>query len=315
MKNGRGRGFPLGRAGGIAHPSGMKFTGLVFGLVGTFGLTVAAEEIRLWPGTAPGDSEAEARLEQSDKPSKPGEPVLRRVQDVAVPTIEHYAPKPEIDTGSCVLIAPGGGYNILAFQHEGTSLCEKFTEIGVHAVLLKYRVPRRAGRLAHEAPLQDAQRALGLVRSKAEEWGIDPRRIGMLGFSAGGNLTAFAGTEFAKRTYTEVDAADKLSARPDFLMLIYAAYIAETKPANSPSPIDSITAETPPTFLLVAGDDRFAPGSTAFYSALRKVKVPAELHIYEKGGHGFGIDRAKGPIAGWFEVLGSWMETRGLLKK
>ncbi len=189
--------------------------------------------------------------------------------------------------------------------------------LGVTGILLKYRVPRRPG-TAKDAPprqaLMDAQRALSLVRGRAKEWGIDPRRIGMLGFSAGGHLTAWASTNFDRRAYEPADAVDKVSCRPDFAVLVYPAYLV-AKEKDELSPEVRVTKETPPMFLAHAGDDPFRPqNSVLTYLALKRVGVPAELHVYASGGHGFGLRPSDRPCSTWPQRCGEWLKDQGLLK-
>ena len=194
--------------------------------------TGAAElkPLNLWPGKAPGDTNtlpAEADLTKTNENFIAGRRLIR-LGNVSTPTLTVYNPSPDKDTGAAVLICPGGGYNILAYDLEGSEVCEWLNSIGVTGVLLKYRVPRRPGLPGHTAPLQDAQRAMGLIRGQAKGLGIDPHRIGVLGFSAGGHLAAALSNNHTERTYPLVDDADKLSCKPDFAVLVYPAYLALT---------------------------------------------------------------------------------------
>jgi acetyl esterase/lipase len=181
---------------------------------------------------------------------------------------------------------------------------------------LKYRVPRRPGKESVEPveSLQDAQRAMSLVRSRAEEFGIDPKKIGMLGFSAGGHLTAKASTTFAKRSYQQIDDVDEVSSKPDFRVLIYPAYLVE-KDAAAIKPEFPISKETPPAFLAHAGDDPVTPESSLFYYlALKRAGVPAELHIYSTGGHGFGLRDAPSPSHTWPKRCEEWLRAGSWIK-
>lgn len=274
--------------------------------------SLAAERLTVdvWPGAAPG--EEASRLEEKVLPPR-GEKPVKRITDVARPTLTVYKPKPEKDTGAAVVICPGGGYNILAFDLEGTEVADWLNSIGVTGVLLKYRVPRRKGQPKHLAPLQDAQRAVSLVRANAQKWGIDPERVGILGFSAGGHLSAVASTNFDRRQYEPVDEIDRVDCRPDFAVLVYPAYlIAEDRLA----PEIRVTERTPPMFLAHAGDDPFSPkNSIALYLALKQSGVPAELHVYAEGGHGFGLRPSDLPCSRWPEQCAAWMKSRGLLRK
>lgn len=236
-----------------------------------------------------------------------------RVQNVTRATLSVYKPPKEKDTGAAVMICPGGGYNILAFDKEGTEVAAWLNSIGVTGIVLKYRVPRRKDQPPHAAPLQDAQRGLSVIRSKAAEWGIDPKRLGILGFSAGGHLSATTSTNFTKRSYAAIDDADKESCRPDFTVLIYPAYLEKDLQLN---PEITVTAETPPAFLAHAYDDGISPNnSIAYFVALKKHKVPAELHIYPTGGHGYGLRKSEHQVHTWPARCAAWLEAGGWLKK
>jgi acetyl esterase/lipase len=270
--------------------------------------------IDLWPGKVPGETapiDEEKVLEQ-----KPGEKQVKRITNVSKPTLTVFRPAKEKDAGAAVLIAPGGGYNILAWDLEGEEVAAWLNSIGVTGIVLKYRVPRRPGDAKDQPPpgaLQDAQRAIGLVRSKAKDWGIDPNRIGMLGFSAGGHLTAAASTHFARRTYEAVDEADKVSCRPDFAVLLYPGYLAETGKDQLRGDL-RVTKETPPTFLAHAGDDRVSPeNSVLYYLALKRAGVPAELHVYAAGGHGFGLRPGEQPVLTWPKRCEEWLRGQKVL--
>ena len=252
----------------------------------------APEVIALWPKGAPGE---QGNLgEEKDTTSASdglvsGKPVIR-LGNVSNPTITVFRPPQGRANGAAVIVCPGGGYHILAMDLEGTEICDWSNSIGVTAVLLKYRVPTRAGQPKHAAPLQDAQRALGLTRSHAADWNIDPRRIGILGFSAGGHLSATASTNWEKRTYDPVDAADEISCRPDFTLLIYPAYLAARNQPNKIAPELNVNAKTPPTFLAQTQDDGVGVENSLLYAlALQSAEVPVELHIYPTGGHGYGL--------------------------
>jgi len=178
-------------------------------------------------------------------------------------------------------------------------------------VLLKYRVPKRDEHPKH--PLQDAQRALGLVRSKAKEWDLDDKKIGLLGFSAGGHLTAVAATNYDQRAYDPIDEADQLSCRPDFAVMIYAGGIV-SRGASALIPDVKVSKDSPPTFLVHCNDDRgSAEQSALMYLALKRAGVPAELHIYSTGGHGFGLRPNKGPVSDWPKRCEDWLRTQGVL--
>ena len=254
------------------------------------------------------------------------------------------------NTGAAVVVLPGGGYQILAIDLEGTEVCDWLTSKGITCVLLKYRVPGlelypksapypKSGPYP-ESPmaLEDAQRAMGLVRFHAVEWHIDPRKIGVLGFSAGGHLSAAISTHFEKRLYSDVDAADKESCRPDFAVAIYPGHLsiaAAESDANQgagkfvvhyPAIADKdlglnpdvpVTGETPPTFLVQAEDDHVdnVNDSLAYYIALKNAGVPVEMHLYAEGGHAFGLRRTKFPITEWPELVEKWLATIGMISE
>jgi acetyl esterase/lipase len=263
------------------------------------------ELIQLWPGQAPGETAPGVE----DKMEKGG------VVSVTRPTIAVYRPAKDKDTGAAVVVAPGGGYRMLAITHEGTDVASWLTSIGVTAVLLRYRVPRRPDDAEDKLPLQDAQRAVSLVRSRAADWGIDPARVGFLGFSAGGHLTANVSTNFDRRAYETIDEADKTSCRPDFAVLVYPGGILDKQDKTRLRDQIRVSKETPPSFLVVSTDDQgSAPGTIVLYLALRAAGVPAELHVYATGGHGYGMRKMDKPCASWPLRCEEWMRSRGLLK-
>lgn len=265
--------------------------------------------VKLWPGKAPGETKDIGP--EGLQPNKPGD-TIKRLEKVSEPTIAVYPAPKDTATGCAVIVAPGGGYSILAIEHEGSDVCEWLNKLGVTAVLLKYRVPKREMQMPDNlAAIQDAQRAVSVVRGRATEWGIDPDRIGMLGFSAGGNLTAWACLA-EKRYYDPIDAADKLSSRPNFALLIYPAYLVDK--GGELRPEYRVTKESPPTFFAHANDDPVTPlSSVMLYSALKKNGVPAELHVYASGGHGFGMRKIPHPAASWPDRAADWLRARGYL--
>ena len=268
----------------------------------------------LWPDLAPGEVEGEVGPEE-EKPPKPGEKGILRITNVSQPTLTVYPANPAKANGSAVLVCPGGGYGILAYEHEGTDVCQWLNEMGVTGILLKYRVPRRKDRPKHEAPLQDSQRALGLVRKHAKSWGINPSKLGILGFSAGGHLSVMTLTSFHERTYSRIDEADDLSCRPDFGILVYPAYLVDRTTRDSLFPEVVIRKDTPPCFFVHTGDDHVpAEGSALAYLALEKAGVVGnELHLFPFGGHGYGMRKTDRAVSEWPDRAESWMRASGWL--
>ena len=251
------------------------------------------ETINVWPDKAPGASTSEPEKAEG-----------KRVSNVSKPTLEVFHPEKEKDTGAAIIVCPGGGYQALMMDYEGEEVAKWLNTIGVTGIVLKYRVPAPPGTPRWAPALQDAQRSISIVRSKAKEWGIDPQRIGMLGFSAGAHLTAAASTNFDQRTYDGMDDADKERCRPDFGVVIYPGGIVEKGKAEL-SPEIKVTKETPPQFIVMATDDPVNSENAAqYYIACKKSGVPAELHLYATGGHGFGLHRAGDkPAATWPDRL------------
>ncbi len=265
----------------------------------------------LWPGAAPGATAslpAEANTATANDKPIAGRPVYR-LGNVSSPTLTVYPAKGK-NTGAAVVVFPGGGYQILAIDLEGTEVCDWLNSIGVNCILVKYRVPGSGPYPKSAAALQDAQRAVGLVRQHAAEWGIDPHRVGVLGFSAGAYLSAAISTHYEQRLYDAVDAADKLSCRPDFAVVVYPGYLAIAEQNFATNPEIHPTADTPPTFILQAEDDPVhVENATAYFLQLKNAKVPAELHIYSEGGHGYGLRRTALPITTWPQVVETWLRT------
>lgn len=297
-----------------------SFLPLVFATLAFTGFSFAAEAkpLSLWPAKAPGETKELPPEADTTKPTdKPvGGKTLIRLGNVASPTLTVYSPPAGKNTGAAVIVCPGGGYNILALDLEGTEVCEWLNSIGVTGVLLKYRVPRRAGLEKHAAPLQDAQRALGLVRQRAGELGVDPQRIGVLGFSAGGHLAAVVSNHHEVRSYAAVDDADKVSCRPDFTVLIYPAYLTVKEKNDAVAPELPVSAtNTPPTFIAMTADDSVRVETGLFYYlALKNAKVPVEMHLYPRGGHGYGLRRTEHEVTSWPDRVGDWLKNEGWLK-
>lgn len=270
--------------------------------------------LQVWPREAPGEPSGIG--DETDVEGRPGERVVRRITNVTVPTISVHRPADAANTGTAVLIAPGGGYNILAWDLEGEEVAAWLNRLGVTGIVLKYRVPRRPGAEPGEPPIepfQDAQRAMSLVRSRASEWGIHPERIGILGFSAGGHLAARVLTNFDQRSYDPIDEVDQVTCRPDFGVLLYPAYLVEADSVNL-RPMIRVSDQSPPCFFVHAGDDRLsAANSIGMYLALKEAGVPSELHVYAQGGHGFGLRPSDAPVSTWPDRCAAWFRSRGWL--
>jgi len=219
-----------------------------------------------------------------------------------------YRPKGATEPTPAVVVCPGGGYSILAYDLEGTEVVEWLNGLGIAGVLLKYRVPGK-----RDGAFQDAQRAMGIVRHRAKEWGIDPKKVGILGFSAGGHLAARVCTNYEKRAYKPVDAADEASCRPDFAIPIYPAYME--KDGGLDTAALPVTAETPTTFIAIACNDRFTVGALHYFLALRQAKVRAELHVFQFGGHGCGLRESGDALTTWPVHCAAWLRGIGVLGK
>ena len=302
-------------------------------------------QMPIWPGAAP-NPQPVGGPETAETSGKEflvaGRPAVG-VSNVTRPTITVYSPKGK-NTEVAVVVFPGGGYQVLAIDLEGTEVCDWLTSKGIMCVLLKYRVtdvgpyPKSGPYPESPMALEDAQRTVGLVRFHAAEWHIDPHKIGVLGFSSGGHLSAAVSTYFEKRLYPAVDAADKESCRPDFAVVIYPGHLSLSAadwdakqgakkfmvphPASADrhlglNPYIPVTSQTPPTFLLQAEDDHVdnVDDSLAYYIALKKAGVPVEMHLYAQGGHAFGLRRTKFPITGWPRLVETWLGTIGMISE
>jgi acetyl esterase/lipase len=278
-------------------------------------------QVLIWPGAVP-DAQPVAGPEvaTTDKDFLiAGRPVVG-VGQVSQPTMTVYSPKGK-NTGAAVVVFPGGGYWVLAIDLEGTEVCDWLTSTGITCVLLKYRVPGE-GLFPRSGPypkspmaLEDAQRTVGLVRFHAAEWHVDPHKIGVLGFSAGGHLVAAMSTHFRQRLYPAVDAADQESCRPDFAVAIYPGHLSLAEDSLALNPDIHVTRQTPPTFLLQNEDDPVdrVEHSLSYYAALKKAGVPVEMHLYAQGGHAFGLRRTKLPVTGWPQLVETWLGTLGMI--
>jgi acetyl esterase/lipase len=279
--------------------------------------------VELWPGSVPDENGniGPERFRMSPKLDHKEVEVTEPTQmitDVTKPTITIYRPAKNNDTGTAVLICPGGGYWNLYWQLEGEEVAAWLNSLGMTGIILKYRVPRRPDEPKGEParrPLQDAQRAVSLVRSRAKEWGINPERIGIVGFSAGGHLAIATATSFEKRTYEPIDEVDKVSCRPDFAIPVYSGYL-KPKDKDELAPGLHIPAGTPPVFLAHGGNDIVSPPehSVVLYLALRRAGVPAELHIYATAAHDFGVRSSDHPCSTWTQACANWLRYQGFLK-
>ncbi len=268
--------------------------------------------LNIWPGAAPDATPAIAPEQDTAKPGEgyiAGRPIVR-LGNVSTPTLTLY-PAVGTPTGAGVVVFPGGGYSILAIDLEGTEVCDWLTHRGIACILLKYRVPNSGPYPKSAQALEDAQRSLGLVRQRAAEWHINPHRLGVLGFSAGAHLAAALSTHYQQRLYPAIDAADQLPCRPDFAFIIYPGYLADSTKNFAFPPDIPVTRETPPSFILQAENDYQAHVENAvqYFMALKQAKVPAELHIYTEGGHGFGLRRTSLPITAWTDLADTWLKT------
>ena len=289
-------------------------TFLVLSLRGALIADDRHEEIFLWSNGEVPDEPKD--IKERKKPTKTDASGKMRIAYVDNPTLTIYRASEEKANGTGVIICPGGGYNILAWTHEGTEIAEWFNSIGVSAFILKYRVPRRDPQTPHALPLQDAQRAIRIVRSNAKKWNVDPNRIGLLGFSAGGHLTVMSGVHYKKKTYSKVDTADDLSAKPDFLMPIYPAYLGDRVNKDKLSELIDVNENTPPTFIAITHDDSDRSYYSALlYAALKRNNVVGELHIYSKGGHGYGLRKSNNPVHTWPDRCRDWLGSMGYLEK
>lgn len=267
--------------------------------------------VSLWPQGAP--QEASDIGPEHELPLRPNDTTIR-IENVTQPTITVFFPPKEKHCRTGVIICPGGAYKYLTWNKEGTEAAEWLNSLGITGIVLKYRVPARNGRERHSAALEDLQRAVSLVRDRSQDWDLDPSHIGVLGFSAGGNVAAYASTNFAKRRYQPVDEADKQSCRPDFSLLIYPAYLVNEQ--NQLDPDLEVGKDTPPTFLAMTEDDTVrVEGALFYYLALKSAQVPAEMHLYPTGGHGYGLRPIPHRVSTWPLRAGEWLETNGLLTK
>ena len=255
------------------------------------------EIINLWPGKVPG----EPKEKQSPVMDTPRNDNVVRFAEVTNPAIEVYLADPSKNNKSAVIICPGGAYKILAYDKEGTEIASWLNKLGYSAFVLQYRIPDK-----QLGALQDAQRALRIIRKNAAKWSLDPEKIGIMGFSAGGSLSARTSTLFNKRTYSPVDEADSLSCRPSFAMLIYPAYL-DLGPNKTLTPELELTKTTPPIFIFQTADDPYGNSALVMAGALRDAKLPVELHLLPAGGHGYGLRPGKPAPEAWPVLAEKWL--------
>lgn len=278
-------------------------------------------EVALWPGPAADDvgipgEEHFFELVINGKPHRIADRPTKWLTDVSRPTITIFRPT-GANTGVAMLICPGGGYHKLGWDVEGTEVAAWLNTVGITGIVLKYRCPRRPGdekNVPPAGPLKDAQRAVSLVRSRATEWGIDPTKIGMVGFSAGGHLVGATSTRFEDRTYAPIDAVDQMSCRPDFGVMCYSGYFKRND-AGELSPTVRTPAQSPPLLFIHAADDPISTfeHSVTFYTALRRAGAEPEMHIYARGGHGFGVRDVGHPCTGWTDRCLEWLRDEDTL--
>lgn len=280
-------------------------------------------QIPIWPGSPPGgapndSAEVAGIVIHGGEPALVGGRPWTYVNHVSRPTITVYTPQGE-NTGAAIIVFPGGGYNVLAIDLEGSEACDWLTSKGITCVLLKYRVPCKVTGPYRECltALQDAQRAVSLVRSRAAEWRVDPHRIGVLGFSAGGHMVLTTTTEFAQRAYPAVDSVDAVSCRPDFGIALYPGHLVTRSRLSSVNPHVHVGSATPPTLLVQAEDDPMDPveNSLLWFTALKQAGVPSELHVFVHGGHAFGLRPTDQPITHWPALAESWLVSIGMVPR
>lgn len=280
-------------------------------------------QVPIWPGTPP-DARPDLGPEYAVRYEKKSDLIAGKpsvgIYNVSRPTMTVYSPT-GTNTGVAVVVFPGGGYEMLAIDLEGSEVCDWLTAEGITCVLLKYRVPApRSDPYWGAYPqspiaLEDAQRTMGLVRFHAAQYHIDPNKIGVLGFSAGGHLAAAISTNYKRRLYPPADAADKVSCRPDFAVLLYPGHLWINYKKLTLNPYVPVTRQTPPTFILQAEDDPEdnINNSLVYYIALKNAGVPVEMHLYAHGGHAFGLRLTKFPITHWPELVDTWLHTIGMI--
>lgn len=288
-------------------------------------LTAQTNTIKLWQGDIPGAKKSADYIEKTTG----GNGEIVRIGKISAPELTVYLPKPEIATGSAVLIIPGGGYSIVAIDHEGFEVAKWLNTLGIAGIVLKYRLPSDVIMDNKSiGPLQDAQEAMRVIRRNAEKWNLKTDKIGVIGFSAGGHLASTLSTHYDEKVY---ELKDNTSARPDFSILIYpvitfdAAFTHKGSRNNligeNPSEDQvkkfsnelQVNSQTPPAFLVHSSNDEAVPvqNSILYYQQLQKNKVQAEMHIFQKGGHGYGLAKNRGTESGWPALCANWLKEMG----
>jgi acetyl esterase/lipase len=257
----------------------------------------AKETIKLWPGAVPGESEAKHEPVKTENTS--GD--VTRITDITDPAMVVFPASAGNNKGAGVVVCPGGGYSALAIDKEGYEIAQWLNKLGFSAFVLQYRVPKK-----QEGALQDVQRAIRIIRSKAEQWNLNPEKLGVMGFSAGGSLSARASTLYDKESYPRVDVMDEQSCRPNFALLIYPAYLDQGE-NRSLTPELKVNENTPPTFIFQTADDRLGNSSLVYATALRDAKVSVELHLLPKGGHGYGMRPGNEAAETWPNLAETWL--------
>jgi acetyl esterase/lipase len=256
------------------------------------------QTIHLWPNNVPGETEPKHPPVKIDNTRGN----VTRITDITDPALVVFPASADNNNGAGIIICPGGGYNILAIDKEGYEVAEWLNKLGFSAFVLQYRVPKK-----QEGALQDAQRALRIVRSKAKQWNLNPDKLGIMGFSAGGSLCARASTLYEKETYTRVDEKDDLSCRPDFALLIYPAYLDKGE-NRTLTPELKVNEQTPPMYLFATADDKHGNSALIFAGALRDNNVPVELHLLPEGGHGYGLRQGNAAAETWPTLAEKWLQ-------
>jgi acetyl esterase/lipase len=281
---------------------------LTFFLFASLSMTTFSQKpnlIYIWPGNVPG----ETKEKQPPVIGANENDNIIRYSEVTNPALEVFLPDPAKNNGGAVVICPGGGYSILAYDLEGTEIAKWLNKLGFTAFVLQYRIPQKK-----EGALKDVQRALRIVRNESKKWNINPDKIGVMGFSAGGSLSARASTLFSKKTYSAVDKADSLSCRPSFTMLIYPAYLDEGQNFTL-TPELTISKDVPPVFIFQTADDPYGNSALVMAGALRNAKLPVELHLLASGGHGYGLRTGKAAAETWPVLAEKWLRNALIEKK